>query len=137
MTEYMKLMQTKDGRPFKFDGYSMPYEIIDGPYYEDGGMAYGIPRAIDCIRDELQVIVEYVNSFCGPNEEYLGNKFPDTSTAYRGCLELLEAHPKYETVGEYLLDLARVDDPERSSHLEKILLKHPQRRTFLRYKREE
>lgn len=134
MTEYMKLMQTKDGRPFKFDGCRMPYEVMDGPYYEDGESVWGIPKAIDCIRDELQVIVEYANSLGGPNEEHLLGKFPDRSATYRGCLELLEAQSMHETVGEYLFDLARVDDPERSSHLERTLLRHPQRRTFLRRK---
>lgn len=135
MKSYMKLMQTKDGRPFKFDGYSMPYEIVDGPYYENGDMVIGLPRAIDCIRDELQVIVEYANSLGGSNEEHFGNKFSDRSSTYRGCLELLEAHPEHKTVGDYLLHLARVDDPERSSRLEEALLRHPQQATFLRHKR--
>ena len=133
MTKYLKLMQTKDSRPFRFDGTSMPYEIIDGPYYEDGNMVTGIPSAIRCTRDELDVIVEYADSLSGPGDDYLGNKFPDRASTYRGCLELLDAHPKHETVGEYLLDLARGDDPERSSPLEKTLGHHRQR-TFLRKK---
>ncbi len=134
MTKYMKLMKTKDGKPNTFDGFVGRVDI-NGPYYENGDMVTGIPSAIHCNRDELQVIVEYADLVEDNPYGSIGSRFPDMSTSYRGCLEVLEAQPKHKTAGEYLLDLARADDPERGSHLEKMLLRHPQQKTFLRRKR--
>lgn len=134
---YLKLMETHDGKPDTFDVRTgVGYVDINGPYYEDGEMVIGIPRAIHCTRAELQIIKEYADTL-GNHEysDYLGFRFPDPSAStYRGCLELLEAHPKYKTVGDYLLHLARVDDPERSSGLEKLLLRPANQTKLLKKK---
>lgn len=40
---------------------------------------------------------------------------------YEACHKVLEAHPKYKTVGEYLLATVRAVDPAASSLLEVML----------------
>ncbi len=40
---------------------------------------------------------------------------------YEACHKVLEAHPEYETVGEYLLATVRAADPTASSLLEVML----------------
>ena len=94
-----------------------PYTIC----YENGEVVIGAPKAIHCVRNELQAIEEFVE----PMGRYasLGSQFPDTVAEYRACSRVLEAHSKHKTVGQYLLSLARVDDPERSSALEELLLR--------------
>lgn len=41
---------------------------------------------------------------------------------YEACHKVLEAHPEYETVGEYLLAALRAVDPTVSSLLEEMLV---------------
>ena len=103
-----------------------PYTIC----YENGEVVIGAPKAIHCVRNELQAIEEYVK----PMGRYasLGSQFPDTVAEYRACSRVLEAHSKHKTVGQYLLSLARVDDPERSSDLEKLLLRPASQKNLCR-----